>query len=207
LALVEHGLTVKQWLTDRAGWQEWETDRSSHPRRLTPDAVVTLDLDGWQAVAFVEVDLPSMTQTMLKQKVGHYLAYADDLAWQDRHPYCPPMLLTSAVPFGCGQTNEVRMSLSAVIRVEGLVVVSAVTAGRDGECDAMQVMTASPTAAEGSRAIRSAGYRHIKRITHGRLPMTADDLAIAVRQAGAVFERPWLTQGPWRPADPSTPDP
>jgi hypothetical protein len=34
-----------------------------------------------------------MTQTVLKQKVARYLAYADDLAWQDRHPYCPPMLL------------------------------------------------------------------------------------------------------------------
>jgi len=41
---------------------------------------------------------------VLKQKIARYLAYADDLAWQDRHPYCPPMLLltttqTRAVSF------------------------------------------------------------------------------------------------------------
>ncbi len=55
-------------------------------------------------MAFVEVDLASMTQTVLKQKVARYLAYADDLAWQGRYPYCPPMLLltttqTRAVSF------------------------------------------------------------------------------------------------------------
>jgi hypothetical protein len=99
LALVEHGpaagMEVTGWLTDRAGWQEWSrSDRwSSHPLRLTPDAVATFTVDGGEAVAFVEVDLASMTQTVLKQKVARYLAYADDLAWQDHHPYCPPMLL------------------------------------------------------------------------------------------------------------------
>jgi hypothetical protein len=110
LALVEHGpavgIGVTGWLTDRAGWQEWERVGrwSSHPSRLTPNAVATLSFDGGKAVALVEVDLASMTQTALKQKVARYLAYADDLAWQTRYPYCPPMLLltttqTRAVSF------------------------------------------------------------------------------------------------------------
>jgi hypothetical protein len=104
LALVERGpavgIEVTAWLTDRAGCQEWtRSDRwSSHPSRLTPDAVATCTLDGAEAVAFIEVDLASMTQTLLKQKVARYLAYADDLAWQERHPYCPPMLLLTTTP-------------------------------------------------------------------------------------------------------------
>jgi len=67
LALVEHGpaagIDVTGWLTDRAGWQEWtRVGRwSSHSSRLTPDAVATLAYDGAEAVAFVEVDLASMT--------------------------------------------------------------------------------------------------------------------------------------------------
>jgi hypothetical protein len=87
-------------LTDRAGWQEWtRTDRwSTHPHRLTPDAVATLTLHGAQCMAFVEVDLASMTQTLLKQKFARYLAYAADLTWQDRYPYCPPMLLLTPPP-------------------------------------------------------------------------------------------------------------
>jgi hypothetical protein len=104
LALVERGpaagIEVTGWLTDRAGWQEWTRAGrwSSHPSRLTPDAVGTFSFDGGEAVAFVEVDLASMTQTLLKQKVARYLAYADDLVWQDRYPYCPPMLLLTTTP-------------------------------------------------------------------------------------------------------------
>src|SRR5690606_36483171 len=72
LAFVEHGpaagIGVREWLTDRAGWQEWVRSGrwSSHPSRLTPDALATLTLpDGGEAVVFIEVDLASMTQTVL----------------------------------------------------------------------------------------------------------------------------------------------
>jgi hypothetical protein len=99
LALVEQGpgadIEVVSWLTDRAGWQEWERQSawSSHVHRLTPDSVGTVRVDGSEVVVFVEVDLASMTQTVLKQKVARYLAYAADRAWEGRHPHCPPMLL------------------------------------------------------------------------------------------------------------------
>jgi hypothetical protein len=100
LALVEHGpaqgIHVTEWLTDRAGWQEWERDGawSSRRYRLTPDAVATLTLTGRETVAvFVEVDLASMTQTLLKQKLARYLAYAADHAWEDTFAHCPPLLL------------------------------------------------------------------------------------------------------------------
>jgi hypothetical protein len=99
LALSEHGpahgITVEDWLTDRAGWQEWEAGTYwSRRYRLTPDAVAHVRMpDGSPAVAFIEVDLASMTQTLLKEKVARYLAYAADRAWEGLHPYCPPMLL------------------------------------------------------------------------------------------------------------------
>jgi transcription initiation factor IIE alpha subunit len=100
LALTEHGpaqgLHVVDWLTDRAGWQEWDRDGawSSRRYRPTPDAVATLTLTGGETVAvFVEVDLASMTQTLLKQKLARYLAYAADRAWEDAFPHCPPLLL------------------------------------------------------------------------------------------------------------------
>lgn len=99
LALGEHGpgegIEVDGWLTDRAGWQEWDAGRYwSRRYRLTPDAVARVTMpDGSPAVAFIEVDLASMTQTLLKEKVARYLTYAADRAWQGIHPYCPPMLL------------------------------------------------------------------------------------------------------------------
>jgi DNA-binding transcriptional ArsR family regulator len=100
LALTEHGPgggigAVREWLTDRAGWQEWDGLGSwPHRYRLTPDAVSRISLDGCgSVVVFVEVDLASMTQTLLKQKVARYLAYATDRAWRDTFPHCPPLLL------------------------------------------------------------------------------------------------------------------
>ncbi len=99
LALGEHGpaqgIELDGWLTDRAGWQEWDAGGYwSRRYRLTPDAVARVTMsDGSPAVAFIEVDLASMTQTLLKEKVARYLAYTADRAWQGIHPYCPPMLL------------------------------------------------------------------------------------------------------------------
>ncbi|MGH3714555.1 MAG: replication-relaxation family protein [Micromonosporaceae bacterium] len=102
LAFTEHGpavgIELADWLADRAGWQEWSgTGRygyGSRRYRLTPDAVATATLTGGgTAVAFIEVDLATMTQTLLKEKLARYLAYADDMAWQDVFPHCPPLLL------------------------------------------------------------------------------------------------------------------
>jgi hypothetical protein len=93
------------------------------------------------------------------------------------------------------------VSLSSVIKAgDSLVVVSVVLSGRNGECEAMQVMTAASTAARGRRAIRMAGYKRVRRMVDGGLRMTAADLELAVRHVGLVFERSWLGQGPWKPA-------
>jgi DNA-binding transcriptional ArsR family regulator len=100
LALVEHGPAVGvelvDWWTDRAGWQEWEAPGgyAGRLRRLTPDGVLHARVAGaGDAAAFVEVDLASMPQTLLREKVSRYLTYAADRAWEGLHPHCPPLLL------------------------------------------------------------------------------------------------------------------
>jgi hypothetical protein len=87
---------VAGWLTDRAGWQEWERDGlwSSSRFRLTPDAVARVTLPGAaNVIVFIEVDLATMTQTVLRQKLARYLAYVEDRAWEGAYPHCPPLLL------------------------------------------------------------------------------------------------------------------
>ncbi|MFI6134052.1 replication-relaxation family protein [Micromonospora sp. NPDC051141] len=104
LAVRDHGppagLALRRWWSDRAGWQEWETTRpgwGARLRRLTPDAVLLVDVDHagvvGTAAAFVEVDLATMSQVVLREKVTRYLAYAADRAWEGRWPHCPPLLL------------------------------------------------------------------------------------------------------------------
>ncbi|WP_425518064.1 replication-relaxation family protein [Polymorphospora rubra] len=81
------------------GWQEWNARHGygSRRRRITPDAVALVDVDHagvvGTAAVFIEVDLASMTQVLLREKVGRYLAYAADRAWDGVWPNCPPLLL------------------------------------------------------------------------------------------------------------------
>jgi hypothetical protein len=107
LALREHGpaagLRLDGWWTDRAGWQEWTGGYTTGGgrRRLTPDAVARLQLagaDGGPVAVFIEVDLATMTQVLLRQKVARYAAYAADRAWEGRWPNCPPLLLLTTTP-------------------------------------------------------------------------------------------------------------
>jgi hypothetical protein len=42
-----------------------------------------------------------------------------------------------------------------------------------------------------------AGYKGVKRVTDGRLPLAATDVALAVLHAGVVLERSWLDRGTW----------
>ncbi|WP_152748286.1 replication-relaxation family protein [Micromonospora sp. RV43] len=104
LAVRDHGpsagLALRRWWTDRAGWQEWETTPpgwGARRRRLTPDGALLVDVDHagvvGTAAAFVEVDLATMSQVVLREKVTRYLAYAEDRAWEGRWPHCPPLLL------------------------------------------------------------------------------------------------------------------
>ncbi|MEV4847830.1 replication-relaxation family protein [Micromonospora matsumotoense] len=104
LAVRDHGpsagLALRRWWTDRAGWQEWETTRpgyGSRLRRLTPDGAMLVDVDHddvvGTAAAWVEVDLATMSQAVLREKVTRYLAYAFDRAWVGRWPHYPPLLL------------------------------------------------------------------------------------------------------------------
>lgn len=97
----QHGIRVLDWRTDRAGWQEWETSGGYHglnSRRLTPDALCRLAIDTEagpvELTVCIEVDLASMTQTQMRQKLSHYLAFHADRAWEDAgFGSCPPMLL------------------------------------------------------------------------------------------------------------------
>ena len=62
-------------------------------RALAPDALLDLeDERGVRLLAFVELDLGTMSHTRLRTKAAGYAAYAAEEAWAQRHPYCPCLL-------------------------------------------------------------------------------------------------------------------
>jgi hypothetical protein len=74
-------------------------------RALAPDALVHLhDENGRDLLAFVELDMGTMSHARLKTKAGGYAAYAAEAAWTGSHPFCPCLLFlttteTRAVAF------------------------------------------------------------------------------------------------------------
>lgn len=117
LAVRDHGpavgIELTEWATDRAGWQEWAPPAlygASRLRRLTPDAVLQArvvdgDVAG-DAAAFVEIDLATMTQNQLKEKLARYRAYASDRVWEGRFAHCPPLLVLTTTT--ARATNFIR---------------------------------------------------------------------------------------------------
>ena len=74
-------------------------------RALAPDALIHLrDETGRGLLAFVELDMGTMSHARLKTKAAGYAAYAAQAAWTERHPFCPCLLFlttteTRAVAF------------------------------------------------------------------------------------------------------------
>ncbi|MHB1488264.1 MAG: replication-relaxation family protein, partial [Acidimicrobiales bacterium] len=99
------GLTDVSWRRDELAWEEW-SPRFGATKHLRPDAhlEVTLEVDGspGRAGVFIEVDFATMDQRRLRAKVLRHRDYAEDLAWQNRHPGAPALLLVT--------TSEARVS-------------------------------------------------------------------------------------------------
>lgn len=135
LAVLEHGpaagIELTDWRTDRAGWQEWQPPAglygdAGRAKRLTPDAVLRAhvshgddagDVAG-DAVAMIEIDLATMTQTQLREKLSRYEAYAAAGAWRDTFPHCPPMLLLTTTT--ARATTYIRGARRALASGRGL---------------------------------------------------------------------------------------
>lgn len=71
---------------------------SREKRAIAPDAFIEItDADGSALLAFVELDLGSMSHRRLKAKAAGYAEYVKVEAWRERHRFCPALLfLTTA---------------------------------------------------------------------------------------------------------------
>lgn len=66
---------------------------SGRERALAPDALVHLhDERERELLAFVELDLGTMSRPRLRLKAAAYAAYVYEQTWAQRHPFCPTLL-------------------------------------------------------------------------------------------------------------------
>jgi hypothetical protein len=82
-------------------------------RAIAPDVLIEItDADGGTLLAFVELDMGTMSHRRLRQKASGYAAYAEASAWREHHPFCPALLFLT--------TTETRArSFLAAMHKEG----------------------------------------------------------------------------------------
>jgi hypothetical protein len=73
--------------------EPFETPVKRERRAIAPDAFIEIeDTDGHELLAFVELDMGSMSHRRLKRKAAGYAEYAKTGAWRERHRFCPALL-------------------------------------------------------------------------------------------------------------------
>ena len=71
---------------------------SREKRAIAPDAFIEItEADGGALLAFVELDMGSMSHRRLKTKATGYAEYVKVEAWRERHPFCPALLFLTTV--------------------------------------------------------------------------------------------------------------
>lgn len=86
-----YGLRLRGFRREGDAREPFRAD--GRPRALAPDALIDVeDEQGRQLLAFVELDLGTMSHARLKAKAAGYAAYAAEAAWAERHPFCPCLL-------------------------------------------------------------------------------------------------------------------
>ncbi len=77
----------------RESFSTWATRKK---RAIAPDAFVEVtDADRGSLLAFVELDMGTMSHRRLKQKAAGYAEYAKAEAWRERHHFCPALLFVT----------------------------------------------------------------------------------------------------------------
>ncbi len=65
-------------------------------RAIAPDAFIQIsDADGGSLLAFVELDMGSMSHRRLKTKAAGFADYVRAEAWHERHRFCPALLFVT----------------------------------------------------------------------------------------------------------------
>ncbi len=77
----------------REPFATWVTRKK---RAIAPDAFVEIaEADERALLAFVELDMGTMSHRRLKQKAAGYAEYAKAEAWRERHRFCPTLLFVT----------------------------------------------------------------------------------------------------------------
>jgi Replication-relaxation len=86
-------LTLRRFEREADAREPFATWVTREKRAIAPDAFVEIaDVGERNLLAFVELDMGTMSHRRLKQKAAGYAEYAKAEAWRERHRFCPALL-------------------------------------------------------------------------------------------------------------------
>lgn len=87
------GVNLARFEREADARETFTTWAAREERAIAPDAIIELtDVSGRQLLAFLELDMGTMSHRQLKKKAGGYAEYARADAWRERHRFCPALL-------------------------------------------------------------------------------------------------------------------
>jgi Replication-relaxation len=90
------GVTLRRFEREAEAREPFATWDTRKKRAIAPDAFVEIaDADRGSLLAFVELDMGTMSHRRLKQKATGYAEYAKAEAWRERHRFCPALLFVT----------------------------------------------------------------------------------------------------------------
>ena len=89
-------VTLRRFEREADAREPFSTWATREKRAIAPDAFFEIaDADGGSLLAFVELDMGTMSHRRLKQKAAGYAEYAKAEAWRERHDFCPALLFVT----------------------------------------------------------------------------------------------------------------
>ena len=87
------GLDLARFEREADARETFATRVAREERAIAPDAFIEItDASGRQLLAFLELDMGTMSHRQLKKKAGGYAEYGRANAWRERHRFCPALL-------------------------------------------------------------------------------------------------------------------
>ncbi|MBS1878622.1 MAG: replication-relaxation family protein [Actinobacteria bacterium] len=90
------GVELARFEREAEAREPFSTWMKHEQRAIAPDVFIEIaDGDGGPLLAFIELDMGTMSHRRLKQKAAGYAEYAKADAWRERHDFCPALLFVT----------------------------------------------------------------------------------------------------------------
>ena len=93
MTTLPEGFKLSRFEREAKAREPFETRLKRQKRAIAPDVFIEIeDAEGHELIAFIELDMGTMSHRRLKRKAAGYAEYVKAGAWRERRRFCPALL-------------------------------------------------------------------------------------------------------------------